>query len=59
MREIASTGRHVLVIAYALFVVGSTLLPPGTDLWLLVFDPDKVTSRLVGRWSCSARLSEG
>jgi VanZ family protein len=50
MREIASTGRHVLAIAYALFVAGSTLLPPGTDLWLLVFDPDKVTSRLVGRW---------
>ena len=49
MSEVATTGGHALATGYALFVACSTVLPPGTDLWLLVFDPDKLTSRVVGR----------
>jgi hypothetical protein len=49
MRQVAATGRHVLAIGYALVVACATLLPPGTDLWLFVFDPDKLESRFVGR----------
>jgi hypothetical protein len=49
MRQVAATGRHVLAIGYALVVACATLLPPGTDLWLFVFDPDRLESRLVGR----------
>jgi hypothetical protein len=49
MNELATTGGQVLAIGYALFVACSTLLPPGTDFWLLVFDPDKLTARFVGR----------
>ena len=49
MNELATTGGQVLAIGYALFVACATLLPPGADLWLLVFDPDKLTARFVGR----------
>jgi hypothetical protein len=38
-----------LAIGYALVVASATLLPPGADLWLFVFDPDKLESRFVGR----------
>ena len=49
MRQVAATGRQGLAIGYALVVACSTLLPPGTDLWWFVFDPDKLESRFVGR----------
>jgi hypothetical protein len=49
MRQVAATGRHGLAIGYALVVACATLLPPGADLWLFVFDPDQLESRFVGR----------
>jgi hypothetical protein len=49
MSKVATVGPHLLAIGYALVVACATLLPPGTDLWLFVFDPDKLESRLVGR----------
>jgi hypothetical protein len=49
MSKVATVGPHLLAIGYALVVACATLLPPGTDLWLFVFDPDKLESRFVGR----------
>ena len=49
MSKVATVGPHLLALGYALVVACSTLLPPGTDLWLFVFDPDRLESRFVGR----------
>jgi hypothetical protein len=50
MHQVASAGWHVAAIGYAVFVACSTALPAGTDLWLLVFDAEKLaTPRFVGK----------
>jgi hypothetical protein len=59
MGEVATAGRHVLATGYALLVACATLLPPGTDLWLFVFDPDRLESRFVGRSVMLAALIGG
>jgi hypothetical protein len=35
---------HALAIGYAVFIVCSTLLPSGTDLWFFVFDVSKLAT---------------
>jgi hypothetical protein len=59
MRQVAAAGRHGLAIGYALVVACATLLPPGADLWLFVFDPDKLESRFVGRSVLLGALAGG
>jgi hypothetical protein len=49
MSKVPTAGAHLLALGYALVVACATLLAPGTDLWLFVFDPDRLESRLVGR----------
>jgi hypothetical protein len=49
MSKVPTAGAHLLAIGYALVVACATLFAPGTDLWLFVFDPDRLESRFVGR----------
>jgi hypothetical protein len=50
MHQVATAGRHLVAIGYAVFIACSTALPTGTDLWLLVFDLEQlVTPRFVGK----------
>jgi hypothetical protein len=60
MSQVATTGRHGLAIAYALLVTCSTLLPVGTDLWLFVFDTDRLLPpRFVGQVVVLGALAGG
>lgn len=50
MQQVASAGWHVVALGYAVFIACSTALPTGTDLWLLVFDLEKLAApRFVGK----------
>jgi hypothetical protein len=50
MHQVATAGRNLVAIGYAVFITCSTALPTGTDLWLLVFDVEQlVTPRFVGK----------
>ena len=50
MHQVATAGRHLVAIGYAVFIACSTALPAGIDLWFLVFDAEQlVTPRFVGK----------
>ena len=50
MHQIASAGRHLIAISYAVLIACSTVLPAGTDLWFFAFDVEKLaTPHSVGK----------
>ena len=60
MHQVASAGWHLVAIGYAVFVACSTALRTGTDLWVFVFDVERLlTPRFIGKLVVGSALLGG